>query len=175
MSSKPPLLPAEIVARLLRVAHFDGASVLGLCGVLAIVSAWYGDLTGAVIGVLIAGAGAFELHGAGLLKAGKPRGLNWLVASQLYLLAAILSYVGWRLTSYNPAAVRRILEPALHLPVIQAMLDMAGATEADLLVMVRPLYFAGFRLVAVGTLLYQGGMALYYHRRRAAVAAALVG
>ena len=175
MSSKPPLLPTEIVARMLRVAHFDGGSVLVLCGALAIASAWYGDFTGAVIGALIAGAGAFELHGAGLIKAGEPRGLNWLIASQLYLLATILSYVGWRLTSYDPAAVRHILEPMLHTSDLQAQLAEAGATEADLLAMVRTIYYAGFSLVAVGTLLYQGGMALYYHRRRAAVAAALAG
>jgi hypothetical protein len=175
MPSKPPLLPAEIVARMLRVARIDGGSVLVLCGALAIASAWYGDFIGAVIGVLIAGAGAFELHGASLLKAGEPRGLNWLVTSQLYLLVTILSYVGWRLASYDPAAIRHILERVLHFPVIQAVLDSAGVTEADLLPnllpMVRPLYHAGLNLVAVGTLLYQGGMALYYHRRRTAVAA----
>ena len=171
MSSKPPLLPAEIVARMLRVAHFDGGSVLVLCGVLAIASAWYGDFTGAVIGVLIAGAGAFELHGAGLIKAGEPRGLKWLVASQLYLLATILSYVGWRLMSYDSAATRHLLEPMLHASDLQAQLTEAGATEADLLATVRTLYYACFSLVAVGTLFYQGGMAVYYYRRRAAVAA----
>jgi hypothetical protein len=127
MSSKPPLLPTEIVARLLRVAHFDGGSVLVLCGVLAIASAWYGDFTGAIIGVLIAGAGAFELHGAGLIKAGEPRGLKWLIASQLYLLGTILSYVGWRLVSYDPAAVRQLLEPMLHTSDLQAQLAEAWA------------------------------------------------
>jgi hypothetical protein len=175
MSSKPPLLPTEIVARMLRVAHFDGGSVLVLCGALAIASAWYGDFTGAVIGVLIAGAGAFELHGAGLIKAGEPRGLNWLVASQLYLLVAIMGYVGWRVMSYDPVATRRLLEPMLHASDLQAQLTEAGATEADLLATVRTLYNVSFSLVAVGTLFYQGGMALYYHRRRAAVAAALAG
>ena len=160
---------------MLRVARLDGGSVLVLCGALAIASAWYGDFTGAVIGVLIAGAGAFELHGAGLIKAGEPRGLNWLVGSQLYLLATILSYVGWRLMSYDPAAMRRLLEPVLHNPEIQAQFDETGVTEADLLAMLRTYYFTGFKVVAVGTLLYQGGMALYYHRRRAAVAAALAG
>jgi len=171
MSSKPPLLPAEIVARMLRVAHFDGGSVLVLCGALAIASAWYGDFTGALVGVLIAGAGAFELHGAGLIKAGEPRGLNWLVASQLYLLAAILGYVGWRLMSYDPATVRHLLEPMLHTSDLQAQLAAAGATEADLLATVRTIYYACFGLVALATLFYQGGMALYYHRRRTAVAA----
>jgi hypothetical protein len=156
---------------MLRVAHFDGGSVLVLCGALAIASAGYGDFTGAVIGALIAGAGAFELHGAGLIKAGEPRGLNWLIASQLYLLAAILGYVGWRLMSYDPAIVRHLLEPMLHASDLQAQLAEAGRTEADLLTMVRTIYYACFSLVAVGTLFYQGGMALYYHRRRAAVAA----
>ena len=175
MSSKPPLLPTEIVARMLRVAHFDGGSVLVLCGALAIASAWYGDFTGAIIGVLIAGAGAFELHGAGLIKAGEPRGLNWLIASQLYLLATILSYVGWRLMSYDSVGVRHLLEPMLRTSDLQAQLAEAGATEADLLAMTRTIYYAAFSLVAVGTLFYQGGMAFYYHRRRAAVTATLAG
>jgi len=175
MSSKPPPLPAKTVARMLRVARLDGIGVLVLSGVLALASAGFGDFTGAVIGVLVSAAGAFELRGASLLKAGKPRGLNWLVASQLYLLAIILCYVGWRLTSYDPAAVRHSLEPVLHKPEMQEMFDATGATEGDLLAMVRKYYFFGFRLVAAGTLLYQGGMALYYYRRRAAVAAALAG
>ena len=173
MSSNPPPLPAAIVARMLRVAHFDGGSVLVLSGALAIASAWYGDVTGAIIGVLIAGAGAFELHGASLIKARQPRGLNWLVASQLYLLTTILCYVGWRLASYDPAAMRRLLDPVFHNPELQAQFDETGVTEADLLATLRTYYFAGFKVVAVATLLYQGGMALYYHRRRAAVAAAL--
>jgi hypothetical protein len=160
---------------MLRVAHFDGGSVLVLCGALAIASAWYGDFTGAVVGVLIAGAGAFELHGAGLIKAGEPRGLNWLVASQLYLLVAILGYVGWRVMSYDSAGVRHLLEPMLRASDLQAQLSEAGATEADLLATVRTIYYACFGLVAVGTLFYPGGMAVYYYRRRVAVAAALAG
>ena len=175
MSAKPAPVPAEIVARMRRVALFDGGSVLVLCGALAIVSAGYGDFTGAVIGGLIAGAGAIELHGAGLIKAGKPRGLNWLVASQLYLLATILSYVGWRLMSYDPEAMRRLLAPVLHNPEMQAQFDAVGVTEADMLATLRTYYFTSFKVVAAGSLLYQGGMALYYHRRRAAVAAALAG
>jgi hypothetical protein len=173
MTPKPPRPPAETLARVMRIAKFEGSSVLVICGALALASAVMGDFAGALIGVLIAGAGAFELHGAGLLKAGEPRGVNWLVGSQLYLLATILGYVGWRLASYDPALVRQLLEPVLRTPEMRAKLSESGLTEVAMLEGVRQLYHAFFGAVAVGTLLYQGGMALYYHRRRAAVAAAL--
>ena len=171
---KPPLLPAQTVARMLRVAKFDGTSVLVLCGGLALASAAVGDFTGAFIGVVIAAAGAFELHGAALIQGGHPRGVNWLIGSQLYLLAAILAYVGWRLASYDAEAMRRFLDPVFRTPEMQAKFSESGVTEADMLRMWHTMYFIGFRVVGLVTLLYQGGMALYYHRRRAAVAAVLV-
>jgi len=173
MSKVPPLLPAETLHRLVRLARRDGMMVLGLSGSLAIASAALGDYWGALVGVIIAGAGVFELHGATLLTGGKTEGVNWLVASQLYLLAAVLGYVFWRLQAYDPEWVKQITAPMLHAPEMQAKLEEAGATEADMLRMMRLIYHVTYALVAILTVFYQGGMALYYHRRRAAVAAAL--
>ena len=38
------------------------------------------------------------------------RGLNWLIASQAWLLACVLAYVLWQLNSYNPALAREFLD-----------------------------------------------------------------
>lgn len=174
MTKIPPLLPAEILLRVLRTAKFDGTTVLVLAGGLALLSAAAGDFTGAVIGILVAAAGAAELHGATLLKVAEPRGVNWLVGSQLYLLAIVLAYVGWRLLAYDPEQVKRFLDTVMtEHPEMQAQLDAGGATQAELRQMLGVLYRALYLIVGVVTLIYQGGMARYYHRRRAAVTAAL--
>jgi hypothetical protein len=174
MTKAPPLLPAEILFRMLRLARRDGTGVLAIAGSLALVSAALGDYLGALVGVVIAGAGVFELHGVALLKARQPNGINWLVGSQIYLLMAVLAYVIWRLQAYDAEWVRRYLEPVIRSQEMQEKLQERGATEEDLLRGLRLLYFSAYAPVAVLTLFYQGGMALYYHRRRAAVAAALI-
>src|SRR5271165_2118927 len=97
--TQPPKLVSEILRRVLRVARFDGMSVLVLAGFFALVSAASGDVSGAAFGLLIAAAGAVELHGMGLLRAADRRGMSWLVGSQLYLMSVVLGYVGYRLAN----------------------------------------------------------------------------
>jgi hypothetical protein len=173
MTKAPPLLPTVIVDRMVRLARRDGAVVLVLSGTLAIASAAFGDYRGALVGVVIAGAGVFELHGATLLTARRTQGVNWLVWSQLYLLVAVLGYVWWRLQAYDPEWMRQFAEPMMRTPEMQAKLQESGATEADMLRMLRLVYHVSYAVVAILTVFYQGGMALHYHRRRAAVDAAL--
>jgi len=165
---RPPLLPAEILNRLLRLARLDGTVVLALASAFALASALGGNGLEVLIGVLIAGAGALELHGAGLLRTREVRGISWLVASQLYLLTAVLSYVGLRLISFDPALINLIMTETLR----QRYID-AGLTHAQIDQVVEWSYYLTYAILGVVTLFYQGGMALYYFRRRDAVAKAL--
>jgi hypothetical protein len=161
----PPLLPEEILRRMLRIAHFDGLSVLVLAALFALPSAAARDYVGAGIGVIAAGAGAIELHGETLLRAGWTRGMAWLVGSQFFLMAAMLGYCALRLT--------HVVLPPLP-PDVDDMIGLTaqklGLTKEQYLRMV---YRFGFQVVAALSVIYQGGMALYYLQRRAAVAEAL--
>lgn len=161
----PPLLPEETLARVLRTANTDGMSVMAIAGFLALASASMGDFYGAGIGLLVAAAGAIEMHGAGLLRAGDPRGMNWILASQPYLLAVLLGYCALRFLSFDPS----LLKQAITDDVRQSIRE-AGYREE---VFVRTVYFATYGLLAFGATVFQGGMALYYWRRREAVVAAL--
>lgn len=163
----PPLLPEETLHRVLRVANVDGFSVLAVAGVLALASAAAGDWVGTGIGLLVAAAGAIELHGVGLLRAGESRGMNWLIASQPYLLAMVLGYCAVRLGSYDATLLRAAVTSEMR-----ASLAEAGYTEESFL---RFVYFSTYTVLAVGTLLFQGWMTFYYWRRRTAVAAAIEG
>jgi hypothetical protein len=162
---KPPPLPSEVLRRVLRMAKFDGISVLAVAGAGALISAAMSNVTGSVIGLIVAGAGAIELHGAGMLRVGDGRGMRWLVSSQVYLMTAVMGYVASRLL--NPD-----IGP-LHMLVTSELADQiqqAGMTVDQYLLEVLRLVYVSF---AVVTFVYQGGMIVYYLRRRAAVATAL--
>jgi hypothetical protein len=165
---QPPKLVSEILRHVLRVARFDGISVLLLAGFFALVSAASGDVSGAVFGLLIAAAGAIELHGMGLLRSADRRGMSWLIGSQLYLLSVVLGYVGYRLANPDSDPLLKVAKTALAAEIRQAGMD-PDQFMAEFPRELRLLYIA----VGCLTLLYQGGMAVYYVRRRRAVEAAI--
>jgi hypothetical protein len=164
---KIPPLPSEVLHRVLRVAKFDGMSVLGVAGAFALVSAASRDISGAVVGLLVAAAGAIELHGVGLLRNGLPVGMRWLVSSQLYLMAVILIYAGMRISNPDIGAIRPIVTSDL-----ENQIKAAGMTVDDFLLEFLRLFYL---VVGAATVLYQGGMTIYYARRRMAVEVAVQG
>ncbi len=86
------------------------------------------------------------------------------MGSQLYLLAMILGYVAFRLMNLPRDPLLRLLNQAFVL----SGFDME-MLPFDLPQLVKTVYVA----VAAVTILYQGGMALYYLARRRVVAEAL--
>jgi hypothetical protein len=161
----PPLLPEETLHRVLRVANFNGMSVLALSGMLALAVAAVGDYRGAAIGLLVAASGAIELHGAALLRAGDARGTQWLIASQPYLLILMLGYCALNLVNYDPTVLREAMTNDLREALAQA-----GYQEERFM---RMFYTTSYALLGIGTLIYQSLMTVYYFRRRHAVVAAL--
>lgn len=149
----------------MRFARFNGISELVVAGVFGLICAASKDVPGAAIGVLVAGAGALELHGVGLLSQGEKRGVSWLIGSQLYLLVIVLAYVGYRTQHLDLESVRMVLSSEQRETIAAAGLD-----ENKFLRIVANISNAIFGVI---TFLYQGGMALYYHRRRAPIEAAL--
>ena len=161
----PPLLPEATLHRVLRIANLDGLSVMAVAGLLALASASVGDYNGAAVGLLVAAAGAIELHGAGLLRSGATRGMNWLLASQPYLLVLLLGYCAIRLWAYDPAALQAAMTTDLR-----KALEASGYSEQWF---IQTFYRTVYSVLAIGTLIFQGGMTIYYWRRKAAVVAAL--
>lgn len=181
MTRTPPPLPAEILRRVLRLASLDGHLLLYVAGFFALVSAANRDAIGAVAGCLAAGAGALELHGTGQLRQGDNRGMDWLVRSQFLLLGTILLYAAHRMAVLDLEFVRS------QLPQAKAMMkEMLPPTreseevireffsdENQVLESYKVIHQFIYTTIGFVSLLYQGGMALYYHRRRPAVAQAL--
>jgi hypothetical protein len=107
----------------------------------------------------------------GLLRAADHRGMTWLISSQLYLMTVVLGYVGYRLANPESDPIIKLVKTAVASDGVD--LQQAGMDPATFMAQfpaeLRLLYLA----VAGLTVVYQGGMAIYYLRRRTAVVAAL--
>lgn len=166
MTRLPPILPEIIFARVERVGRIHGRCVTYVSGLFALVAAVGGDYVAALIGLLVAGAGVVEHHGAGLLRRGEPRGVNWLVGSQAILFAAIATYCVIRLGAPPPfPPLPDNLRPMIEMSAAQWNMSVS---EYQLFA-----YRLTLRLVLVLSVFYQGGLGWYYHRRRGPVEQAL--
>lgn len=161
----PPLLPDETLRRVLRAAHINGTGVLWVAGAFTLAAAASHDGIGAVFSGLAMSAGALELYGSSRVRNGDPRGTRWLVLSQFYLLSVAVAYAAMRLAHFNPELLKPYMTDSVREAIVQS-----GMSTDDFL---RLGYGLTYRLFAALSLAYQGGMAVYYLRRRRAVAAAL--
>ncbi|MEY2879842.1 MAG: hypothetical protein RLZZ15_2222 [Verrucomicrobiota bacterium] len=172
--SQPPLLPEVVLARVRVFGWRHGLSILLVSGVAALLNAAVGERLVAIAAVLAAGAGVMEMHGADLLGDGDERGVNWLIGAELLLLAIILGYCGWRLTHVDLTAqheaVQGLLKYDFFREAWRLTLEREGISETELLLRN---YRTTYGALAVAALVYQGCVALYYARRRAAIAQAL--
>jgi hypothetical protein len=160
--------PEETLRRVLKVSRLDGWSVAIFAGFCSLVSLAFGDPVGCSVGLLVALGGALEVRGHHLLKHGNADGMRWLVRSQLVVLGTIWAYAASRLLSFDTAIVQDIATPDMR-----ASLNELGLTLEDILPLVRRAFYLLYGGVMAVTLIYQGGLALYYRRRTAAVAQAL--
>lgn len=177
--NQPPPLPSATLERVSRIAAFDGWGLVVLAGGFGLVSLLAADWLGVAVGSLIVGAGLLELHGRRRLLRSEIGGVNGLVTAQLFLLAVILCYAAYQYFEYDPRPLLARLNAQLAV-----QFDARGQdrmTLAELFGM-RPREFdeffatavrAGYLAVGVGSVLVQGGLAFYYHSRRAKLAAAL--
>ncbi|MBL9214645.1 MAG: hypothetical protein JNG83_04130 [Opitutaceae bacterium] len=164
ISSPPPLLPAadRSLQRALQVARIDGWGVAGfsaLCGLAALVQAQWTALGWCA---LAGGCGLLELHGRRRLRQSRPVGTVWLVNSQCLLLAVIWAYLWSRWQHFDPdafwAQMPELARVKLNNDMRAAGLDPDYDRPALLLLMNQLVCV----VAAAVSLLYQGGLGIYY-------------
>jgi hypothetical protein len=176
---KPPLLPAAVLARVMRISAIDGRVLVFLAGGFGLISLLMADWTGALVGGLAAGAGVIELHGRRRLRAGEIIGVNWLVRSQTVLLTVILSYVAYRYYTYDPLPSLQQIEQVFASAQraqgteVTSLAEMIGVSQEQLLALAKKSAHSAYLTVGITTLLFQGGLAFYYHRKGPILARAL--
>jgi len=163
--SAPQPSAEQTLAKVLKISRLNGWSIAIVAGVCTLGSLAFGNLVGGLVGLLATGAGVMEIRGNRMLQRRDLVGLKWLVQAELFLLAVLATYAITRLVSFDREAVLANITPDM-----QALFKQAGIETADIVPLVRTMFFAIYGSVLIVTFIYQGGMALYYRRRSALVA-----
>lgn len=163
--SEPPLLSAAPFQRAASVSRANGWSIAGFAGICALVSLAQLDWTGAAWSVLAAACGAWELRGQARLRRGDTGGFRAMIGSQFALIAVIWAYAFLRWRNFSPDAFWNEL-PGLARSSLDAQFQAAGIDPT----FDRPYFLKLLNLLlclclGLVTLIYQGGLAIYYAAR----------
>ena len=143
------------IARAASLAHKNGAGYL-IFGVLSVLFSLSGfDPVGLLVGGLLLGTGFVEVRTSRRLARGDPSAPRILARTELVLMAGISLYCALKLTVLKGSG-------AEWMEQLDGMTDM-GADFRELTDSLTTLIYLTFLVV---TLLYQGGMARYFLRRR---------
>lgn len=160
--------PDEVLRRVLRLSSVNGLSVAIFAGLCALGSLVFGDLLGAGVGLLVAIGGITEVRGRNKLRQRDADGMRLLVRAQWMVLGVIWVYAASRIGSFDA-----MLALDNQTPEMRQMLAEAGVETAQLITLVEIFFYVFYSVVMLVTLIYQGGLALYYKHRTPMVAAAL--
>ena len=85
-----------------------------------------------------------------------------MIGSQIWLIVCVLSYCAWRLLSLDPDNPFVVFGEAAQVFELVAIFGIPKAYLASLFVQA---FYITYGLIAVLTLIFQGGLALYYRSR----------
>lgn len=162
MSTLPP---GKTLRKVLLIAAIDGWSVVTVASVGALISLRIGSWIGVGVGTLLTAAGMIELHGRRRLICGNTSGITALVTAQLVILTVIVIYAVGNLLGYDEAALMAQITPEIEEALSRAQMSMH-----ELKAMLKPIYFGLYFIVIGVTILFQGGLALYYRSRKPRIA-----
>jgi hypothetical protein len=170
MAAPQPTPAQKALQRVIGLSKLNGWSVVVVAGLGGLIALAMGDWLSCGLGLLVGGFGAMEVKGNRLLRQRDAEGMKWLIRSQMLLLALILAYCASRLGSFDAENMMSNLTPDM-----EAALKEAGIARADIVPLVHRMFLALYLSVALASLLYQGGLALYYRGKTRLVAEALSG
>lgn len=160
--------PAEILRRILRISGVNGWSVTIAAGLGTLFSLVFTDLIAIITGAVVAFGGITELQGRMALLRGEARGMRQLCLAQLIVLMMLWVYAITQLLTFDAAAL------LAKLPTdILTMAHDAGWDESALASVFRLANLLTYGVLMLVTLIYQGGLAIYYRHRSPLVAAML--
>jgi len=147
---------------LVRISKINAWTVAVTAGVFGLVSLVTGSLAGVVVGAGVSASGFIEMRGHRRLAAGQAGARQWMAGSQVWLVTCVLAYCGWRLAIFDSGHPLALLGDETMVLQAAGMVGMTGAELGDL---VTKIYRWTYGSVAGLTVLFQGGLGLYYWSR----------
>jgi hypothetical protein len=157
----------KTLRNVLLISGIDGWSVALFAGFCTGLALLFGEWVGVFIGGLITTCGVWELRGRGRVARGEIEGVSWLVRAQVIMLVTISLYAFQQLIAFDEATLMAGLTPDMV-----TVLEQAEITVEDVRAMLRPVYFAFYGAVMAATMVFQGGLAVYYQNSREKIAEA---
>ena len=153
---------ALLSQKIIRISTINAWSVTFIAGTFALLSLLALSVPGVVVGVAVAAAGPLELYGQKRLETDPGQARTWMVGSQVWLMICVLSYCAWRMLSLDPDNPFVVFGDAAQVFELVAIFGIPQAYLASLFVQA---FYITYGLIAALTLLFQGGLALYYRSR----------
>jgi hypothetical protein len=178
--TKPVPTPQEkALKRVLLISRLDGWSIVVIAVLSLLLTLALGELLGLGISLLVLVAGIMELRGRRALKRRDPDGMKLLVRAQMFLLTVILVYCARCLGSFDAGYLQEQLIPEMRQNLLlfginfDEVLKEADLTVNEIVPLVRMMFVVLYGTLAFVSLLFQGGLALYYRRKTGLVTEAL--
>lgn len=171
--------PEEVLRRVLRTSRKNGWSVAIFAVLSFFISLFTGGVLGLGMGVFIIVGGVMEIMGYRRLRRRDRDGMKLLVNSQLVVLGAVWAWALPSLLSFDAGYLREQVIPNVRQTLaaggmnLDSFLGQAGLSVNQIVPLVHLFFVVLYGSIMLATLIYQGGMAWYYHRQRAAVETAL--
>jgi hypothetical protein len=161
------------VRRVLALSGMDGCCMTLFSGFCTGASLLTGEWGGALVGSIVLSCGITTLCNRKRLMRGEVAGLSWLFRVQLMVVLVVFLYVVKSLLAYDASAMDAALKALEGSSLMGGLLDTAleqwGISVESLRALMKPIYFSFYLIVMSGTLLFQGGLALFYWKSRARV------
>ena len=145
------------IKRAARIAAFSAVSTLGFAAIGVLITIFDFSLWSLIITVGLAVIGSVEFRGHQRLLRAEPAACRTLALNQLAFLALITVYCVAQMLTFSASA---------DLPT-----EYRQLLDAQMMQNLPKLVCGFYALVIVGSLAFQGGLALYYHTRRRRVEA----
>jgi hypothetical protein len=150
-------LAMELHRPLARAANMSRSNARGYVafGALTLLFALFGpDPLGLAVGAIVTGVGVAQLRAAKALRAADPAAPRAMARNELVLMGGIVGYCLLKLTLMSEGAD------------LQAQVGDTGALGLDIGALAESLNTLVYSCVLAVTLIYQGGLALYFKRRQ---------
>ncbi len=145
------------LARAAKIAHTNGSGYVVFGGLTIFVALFGPDFVALLLGVAVTGVGIVERRAGARLREADPAAPRRLAVNELCLLGAIVVYGVLKLTLMRPdsAELDKAVGDSLPGMDVKAIMDSTITAFYGLMI-----------AIAVG---YQGGLAIYFSRRKEAL------
>ena len=170
--------PEETLRRVLKVSRLNGWSVAIFAAFCVLVALVFVNPEGIFVSTIVLASGAMEVWGNRMLHRRKADGMKWLIRAQFLLLGVIAVYAVESAASFDADGFQQRVQEVRKIVTsfdinLDDVLRQYGIDPAKVGIFAQKLNWLIYGSVMLTTLLYQGGLALFYRHRIEAVEAAI--